>query len=249
MSAPAVILCRTKYPENIGSAARACANMGCREMVLVAPNDFDPEKAAPLATSRGMRILEKARRVPDLEQGLCGYHDVYATTARIGGWRKGVLRPDQAAREMLAGTKKGKTAAVVFGPEDTGLTNREVEMCGRLICIPTVFDAWSLNISQAVLLVLYEYFKVDPGKMARNSDRGSAPFITHSERRILYFHIQKALLDMDYLHPDNPDYFMMAMKRFLDRIDFRRNEFDLLMGVCRQIGWLRREADKDPIRS
>lgn len=245
MSGPAVILCRTKYSENIGSAARACANMGCEEIVLVNPQNFDPDKAAPLATGKGMRILEKARQESTLEAALADYHDIYATTARVGGWRKGVMRPDQAAGEMAESMGQGKELAVVFGPENTGLTNQEVEMCGRLICIPTSSDAWSLNLSQAVLIVLYEAFKKGPPGEFRRQDRGRAPVITHSERQVLYDHIQKALLDMDYLHPENPDYFMMAMKRFLNGIDFRRNEFDLLMGVCRQIGWLRRMADKN----
>lgn len=245
MSGPAVVLCRTKYSENIGSVARACANMGCMEIVLVDPRNFDPDKAAPLATRKGMDILKKARQVQNLEQALCNYHEVYATTARIGGWRKGIIRPEQAAEEMAENIFQGKSAAVVFGPEDTGLTNREVEMCGRLISIPTVSDAWSLNISQAVLLILYECFKKRPRKVSAYHDRGQAAYIKQDERLVLYSHIQQALLDMDYLHPENPDYFMMAVKRFLNKVEFRRNEFNLLMGVCRQIGWLRRIADEN----
>ncbi len=245
MISPAVVLSRPKYSENIGSVARACANMGCAEIVLVSPRGYDSEKAAPLATAKGRQILEKARQSQDLNSALGPYHIVYATTARIGGWRKGVLDPEQAALGMVREMEMGKRVAITFGPEDTGLTNAEIELCDRLVCIPTASEAWSLNIAQAVLIILYEWSKKIPQKSVPYHDRGQPPFITHEQRQILYSSIQKALLDMDYLHPDNPDYFMMAVKRFLNNIDLRRHEFDLLMGVCRQIGWLKREAERN----
>jgi len=239
-----VVLCRPKYSENIGSVARACVNMGCPNLILVNPKEFDMDRALPLATVKGKKVLERAEVVSNLPTALATFHKVYATTARMGGWRKGILMPEEAAKRMTAEIESGAEIAIVFGPEDTGLTNEEIEICGSLISIPTMPDAWSLNLAQAVLIILYECFKLKPTRKLRPISTENSRLATHEELLTLYTHMQQALLDIDFLRKDNPDYFMMPLKRFINRLALRRNEFNLLMGVCRQIRWLKSQADK-----
>ena len=239
-----VVLCRPKYSENIGSVARACVNMGCPNLILVNPREFDLNRALPLATVKGKKVLERAEVVSNLALALAPFHKVYATTARMGGWRKGILMPEEAAKRMISETEAGADIAIVFGPEDTGLTNEEIEICGSLISIPTMPDAWSLNLAQAVLIILYECFKLKPTRRLRPITSEGSRLATHEELLTLYANLQQALLDIDFLRKDNPDYFMMPLKRFINRLSLRRNEFNLLMGVCRQIRWLKSVADK-----
>ncbi len=234
-----VILCRTKYSENIGSVARACVNMGCSEMILVDPKELDLNKALPLATPKGKHVLERAKVVSNLSLALEDFNKVYGTTARVGGWRKRVLLPKQAAVQIAEDVKEGRRVAIVFGPEDTGLLNEEIEQCGQLITIPTDPGAWSLNISQAVLIILYECFnKISYHKWnKRNLEKDLTQYATHKDLELLYESIKQVLKEIDFLIPQNPDYFMLPIKRFIHRINLKKNEFNMLMGVCRQLLW------------
>ena len=235
---PAVILVRPKYSENIGSVARACANMGCNRLIAVNPPGFEPGRALPLATPRGRRILESMEIVPSLGSALASFHQVYATTARSGGWRKGILLPEEAARSAAVDMEQGLEAALVFGPEDTGLTNEEIEICGRLVTIPTQPGAWSLNLSQAVLLLLYECFRQQGLRPKERylASESSGP-VTREEMELLLAETKQRLLDIEFLNPENPDYFMLPLRRFLDRVALKKNEYNLLMGICRQTRW------------
>ena len=239
-----VILTRPKYPENIGSVARACVNMGCSSLIIVKPVNFDLDKAAPLATSKGKLLLEKAIIHDSLEKSLAGFNRAYATTARLGKWRKGILTPWEAAAAIMDQKQGPASSALVFGPEDTGLLNEEVELCSHIVSIPTSSDAWSLNLSQAVLLILYECFKHVPAGLTGNIRSEDSRPITLDEARVLQQNIREALLEISFLHPDNPDYFMMPLKRYMARSNLRIHEYSLLMGICRQIRWAARREGR-----
>lgn len=240
-----VVMVKTRFPENIGMAARACANMGAGGITLAAPQWWDADKARPLATAKGAPLLDAIRVTSDLETALAPHTLVIGTTARTGGWRRELLSPAQAAREASAALREGGSVALVFGPEDRGLNNEEIELCQRLVTIPTAPDASSLNVAQSVLLLLYECMKAAgqphpvPDGQARPAPNGqtepSSGRITAADQTRLYTALKETLLHIDYLHGDNPDYFLMPLRRFLGRVALRRHEYDALMGVCRQV--------------
>lgn len=154
-----VVLVATRFPENTGMAARACANMGCPELCLVAPERLDPESSARLATSQGQPLLDSMQVCPDLSTALATSNLVIATTARTGrtgNWRQGIITPQTAAREVAESLARGERVSLVFGPEDKGLDNKAICHCQHLVRIPTDQDSSSLNLAQAVLLLLYE---------------------------------------------------------------------------------------------
>jgi len=233
-----VILVRTRFPENIGMVARAMTNMGASSLILVQPERWDREKAAPLATPQGFALLDSAVLEPNLETALASFSVAFGTTARTGGWRKDVIAPEKAAGEAGAAAREGGRVALVFGSEDKGLTNDEVELCTRLVTIPTATEHASLNLAQAVLVMLYECMKVtlafDAGnrRPAHNTDSRRA---TLGEERLLLATLQEILTAVDHLPEDNPGWFMQPMRRFLRKSRLRRHEFDMLMGICRQI--------------
>jgi tRNA/rRNA methyltransferase len=127
--------------------------------------------------------------------------------------------------------------ALVFGPEDAGLTNQETQLCGRLVNIPTADEATSLNLAQAVLVMCYEIFKTAVGIAGDVPGPTPARAATHAERESLFAVLRETLLSIDFLKADNPDYWMLPVRRFIDRVGLKRQEFNLLMGVCRQIKW------------
>ena len=232
-----VVLFRPKYPENVGSAARACLNMGVSRLVVVDPYNFDMEKALPLATAHAKHILKSARIVETLAEAVAGCTAVFGTTARTGGWRKGIMSPSTLAGVVDERLRTGGRVALVFGPEDKGLTNDETSVCSGLATIPTSREGTSLNLAQAVVVMLYECFKKSL----------EAPFVpdgppeerptTVPEQEALFSNMQETLLAIDFLKDDNPDYWMLPVRRFFSKINLKRNEFNLLMGVCRQIQW------------
>ncbi len=228
-----VVLTRPRFPENIGAAARAAANFGVDDLVLVQPERWDRDKALPMATAQGAPVLDKARLVDTLAEAVADCTLVAATTARLGGWRRNPVRPRQAAEDIAARLAEGENAALVFGPEDKGLANADLECCNRLIAIPTAPEASSLNLAQAVLLVLYECFLARAPSAPRGGELSRR--VRQDERDLLYATLKQTLTDIDFLQADNPDYFFLPLARFFDRADLRRHEMDLFMGLCRQI--------------
>lgn len=231
----AVVLFRSKYPENIGSVARACLNMGCGRIVLVDPWNWDLDKALPLATHHARHLLDNVEIYPTLAEALRPFSFVYGTTARTGGWRKSLLLPEEAASAISAQRTEGEEIALVFGPEDKGLTNEETDLCHHLLTIPTTENLTSLNLSQAVMVVLYECFRKSQTKPFKVAGYPKERHIRHAEREILFAQLRETLVDIDYLKPDNPEYFMLSIKRFLNRVNPRLNEYNQLMGLCRQL--------------
>ena len=233
----AVVLHMPKFSENVGSVARAMANMGCADLVLVAPQDFDPGRARALATAKGHDILERMRVADGLAQALAPFATVIGTTARTGGWRKDLASPEAAAGLAARIMARGERVALVFGPEDKGLTNDETMLCGHLVTIPTARAATSLNLAQAALVMLYEMFKAcGDAPQASAPDPEQRP-ASHQEREALYATLRQALTAIDFIKDDNPDYWMLPVRALVERMDLRRDEFNLLMGVCRQLKW------------
>lgn len=260
MSRLRLVLTRPRFPENIGMAARASANFGRASLHLVQPERWNPEhrdKALPLATSQGAPLLDSLVLHDSLADAVAPCPLVLGTTARTGGWRRQIISPRQAAEEAALRLAAGEEVALVFGPEDRGLSNADLRHCGRLVSIPAAPDASSLNLAQAVLLMMYECRlalsglpdRPIPGPAVSSSGlpapRAAARAkgghgelsrrVTRRERDLLDAALKKSLLDIGFLRPDNPDYFFLPLARFFDRADLRRHEMDIFMGICRRM--------------
>jgi len=233
-----IVLVKTRFPENIGMAARACVNMGCPTLRLVDPERWDREKARPLATPKGQNLLDAVEVHENVEQAVAPCSLVFGTTARTGGWRQALLSPEQAAREAAVAMANGERVSLVFGPEDRGLNNDEIMHCHRLVTIPTDPAASSLNLAQAVLLLSYACANavraLQHGERTADTPRGGR-VATAAEQERLMESLKDMLLRLDYLHGDNPDYFLMPWRRLFSRAGLLRHEYDALMGVCRQV--------------
>ena len=239
-----VVLVNPRFPENIGMAVRACVNMGVSELVVVNPQMWKLDRIQSLATPKGIGLVERLRVVDTLAEALQDVHHVYGTTARTGGWRREILTPERVAPLMTEQLAEGGRVAVIFGREDRGLTNEETEVCDQLITIPTNPDASSLNLAQAVLIICYECFKQAKTSPFRPEGGGAeSRLCTHEERETMIATMRDTLLRIDYLRSDNPDYFMLPVRRFLQKLKLRRHEFSMIMGVCRQVRWLAGKAE------
>ncbi len=157
--APSVVLVNAQLGENIGMAARAMANFGLTDLLLVDPREGWDREKAEAAAAGAVETVKAAKIEPILADALRPYNFVYATTARPRGMTKDVMTPEQASADMHQRIKAGQKLAILFGRERFGLTNDEVSLADVIITAPVNPAYASLNIAQAVLLVGYEWFK------------------------------------------------------------------------------------------
>lgn len=228
----ALILVRTRFPENIGMCARAAANMGCGQIILVSPERWDKSRAEPLATPKGMAVLDGIEVRDDLADALAPFGYAMATTARLGGWRRGILHPEQAALTVRDVRNAGQKTAIVLGSEDRGLSNEEISQCDAIVHIPTA-GASSINLAQAALIMLYECHKLEARE--RVQDSRTPRTISREEETRLEDRLKQALLSLQCLPSQNADYHFLQWQRLLRRSRLRRHEYDAFMGLCRQI--------------
>ncbi|MBW8783867.1 MAG: GIY-YIG nuclease family protein, partial [Novosphingobium sp.] len=153
---PVIVLVRPQLGENIGKAARAMLNFGLTELRLVAPRDGWPNPSAGPAAAGADVVLERASVHDSLAEAVGDCTHVYATTVRKRGVTKPVLTPEAAARAIHA--EPGK-AAIVFGPERSGLETDEVALARAIVTVPINPAFASLNLAQAVILCAYEWSK------------------------------------------------------------------------------------------
>lgn len=151
----AIVLSRPSEPRNIGSAARALKNCRISSLVVATDRTIDIEAARPLAVGAG-DVLDSMRVVPSLEQATRDRALIAGVTRRTGKRRKAVsFSPWQLAARICS---EQQPIAVVFGNEQSGLSDAELELCHMAVSIPSSPDFPSLNLSHAVQIVCYEIY-------------------------------------------------------------------------------------------
>lgn len=231
-----VVLVGTRYPENIGAAARAMRNMGIKKLVLVNPQNPDPAKIGKMATHAALTVVEQMKIYDDLKTALADTHYVVGTTARLGGQRKVVSSPAKLAHRLISISRQNQIA-LLFGPEDRGLTNEDVRLCDILVNIPTAEFA-SLNLAQAVMVMCYELFGFSRDKPAEFAPR----LANRHELEAMYDQLKDVMMRISFINPANPDYFMSNLRHFGSRMQLRAKEVSIIRGICRQIDWYGRKC-------
>ena len=226
-----IVLNKPRFSTNIGAAARAVKNMGLGQLVVVAPADYDQEKVNRMATHAAADVVNGMRIVDTIEDALASFTYIVGTTARLGGERSVVYSPAKMAEKLIA-VSQDNQVAVVFGPEDRGLTNDEIRLCHELVNIPTA-DFSSLNLAQAVMILCYEIFTA-----SKDTAEEFVPRLANRyELDGMYDQLKDVLVRIDYIKPDNPDYWLRHIRRFFSRIGLRAREVGIIRGICRQINW------------
>ena len=227
----AVVLNKPRFSENIGAAARAIQNMGIGRLIVVAPEDFDQEKVNRLATHAAKDVVNNILLCESLPEALAEFTYIVGTTARLGGERQVVYSPRKMAEKIIDISKENEVA-ILFGAEDRGLMNEDIRLCHDLVNIPTQRFS-SLNLAQAVMVVCYELFSA--------SKKESKEFIPRRANRYeldgMYEQLRELLVRIDYIKPENPEYWMGNLRRFFSRIGLRAKDVTIIRGLCRQVNW------------
>jgi tRNA/rRNA methyltransferase len=226
-----VVLVHPQYAGNVGAVARAMRNFGLSDLALVNPAPLCREQADMMAV-HARDLLDTMRVYPSLRAATADCGLVVGTTCRPGLYR-GSARTPRALAPRIAAAAAVSPVALVFGPEAHGLINDDIRLCHQLVTIPTDEAYPSLNVAQAVLLCCYEVFLA-----ARAGALPPPPPPAVAERQeLMYEKLKRALLKIGFLHRDNPEHIMFALRRVFGRAGLEERDVRILLGLARQIEW------------
>src|SRR2546421_6562939 len=239
-----IVLVAPSHPGNIGAVARAMKNMALSELWLVEPQEF-PHPDATARASGADDVLAAARVVTSLGEALAGCGFVAATTSRDRDQYFRVIDVRDAAVRIVAESRRAP-AALVFGPERTGLTNEELEAAHALIRIPASPAYPSLNLAMAVQLVAYELFRASERAAAASAPAGP-PLAGAQEMARLYAHFAQVLEEIEFRdRTQSGTHLMGRIRRFLQRAELDQNEVNILRGILTAVQSRRRHAGAEP---
>jgi TrmH family RNA methyltransferase len=228
----AIVLVKPKVSGNIGAAARALKNMGLADLRIVAPRDWDAEAARIMAVHAD-DILARARLFTNLLEAVSDRTLTVGTTCRTGPYRSEV-QPIREAASILAVEAEANRIAIIFGPEDYGLSNEEIGQCHRLVSIPASPDYPSLNLAQAVMVVAYE---INQAFSDTRSPSAAAEFAPADGVEQMFQRMATALEAIGFVSAESADHIMLTIRAMLGRGGLRPRELDILNGMARQIRW------------
>jgi tRNA/rRNA methyltransferase len=226
-----VVLCETSHPGNIGAAARAMKTMGLSRLVLVKPKHF-PHADAEAFASGALAVLREAVVCDSLDAALAGTVLAVASTSRHRDLTHEVVDCREACKRLVQDASHG-AVALVFGPERTGLTIRDVNKCQLIAVIPANPDYVSLNLAQAVQVFAYE-LRITAAGTAPRAPRNSEA-ATHQEVEGFYRQLEEVFSASGFLDPQQPKRLMQRMRRLFARSRLEKEEVNILRGFLRAI--------------
>lgn len=250
-----IVLVNTSHPGNIGAAARAMKNMGLSKLTLVDPEDFP----SPVAFGRAVSasdILENTVVTKTLEEAVSGCGLVIGASARLRSIPWPLISPPQCAQKAVEDSQQNEVA-LVFGREDAGLTNEELQLCHFHVNIPADEKLSSLNLAAAVMVISYEVRQ----ELLRRKELGlpnvapaddvvadgvnwDVPKATGKQVESFYTHIEQVMVDLNFHDPDNPRLLMLRMRRLFGRIRPDQMEISVLRGFLAHVDMLNERATR-----
>ena len=232
------VLVEPQSSGNIGSVARALKNVGFSHLRLVRPACDPHDAEARMFAVDAADLLLAATIHDDLDAALDGAGAVVGTSRRRGRQR----RPHRSLESLaspLVEQAHVREIAVLFGREDSGLRDVELDRCTDLAYLPASDAYPSFNLSHAVLLVAHEL-----ARAARSSAEiePPAPLAPHEQREAMLQHLESALLSIGFVHPGSQVAILRRIRRLLGRAGLETEDVRLLRGLARQIDWAAGQA-------
>ena len=205
------ILVEPESPGNIGATARAMKTCGFKNLILINPKEKNHPETKWMA-HQSEEILENAKHANSLKEAITDMHLVIGTTQRKRYFRFPFYTPDEIS-DKIEGIAQKFPVAIVFGRESTGLTNEELTQCHLHSTIYTATTKPALNLSQAVMVFAYTFFKLQNVKDSKfRYDLATMEEINH-----FYNHLQQSMKEVGFVPRDSMDNFVTRLKRILGR--------------------------------
>ncbi len=223
-----IVLINTSHPGNIGSVARAMKTMGLSQLYLVAPQKFPHPKALEMASNAG-DLVESAQVVATLDEAIGDCTLVVGTSARSRKIPWPLITPREMAEQMSKEHVESKIA-ILFGNEQSGLSNEELQRCHVHIQIPANPLYSSLNLAAAVQVISYE-LRIASLNTSSILDEWDYRLATADEMEKFFAHLEKVLIEIDFLKQSAPRKLMTRLRRLFFRTRPDVMEMNILRGM------------------
>jgi len=235
-----IILVQPKNAGNIGSTVRAMKNMGITNLRLVKPVEYKDIPQQKKMGYRSQDIIQKCQEFSSLNEALADISFTFLATTRKGKWKKDFLSPWQAAETIVPQIKKGKIA-IIFGREDSGVTIDESQLANYYIIIPAAIRYPSLNLSQAVMVIVYEIYKsLSTAEIADPLPR----MAKRAEFERLHENLWNLMKSLE-IREEEKGLFYRSLKRALNRTHWTNADIAVFDRICKQVRWFN-EREKIP---
>ena len=227
-----IVLVNTSHTGNIGSVARAMKTMGLSHLYLVDPVSPPDGKASALAAG-ATDILANAVTVDTLDEAIkdCGL--VVGTSARNRTWSWPMLDPRECAKKMLGEAPK-HPVALVFGRENNGLSNEELQQCHFHVCLPANPEYSSLNLAMAVQTLCYE-IRMTWLENQEQFEEIEQDYPLSEDLEGFYTHLEETLLETGFIVKAHPGQVMMKLRRMFNRTRVEKQELNILRGILSSV--------------
>ena len=227
-----IVLVETSHPGNIGSVARAMKTMGLSKLSLINPRKY-PSGEANALSGNATDILENAQVYKTIEDAIKTSTFVYATSSRNRTIQWPTVNVEEGAELILNQTTAEKEISILFGREDRGLTNEELQLANTHIEIPANPDYPVLNLAMSAQILSYEIFKASHNTEAR--DWHDYPEVDSANLQMLIDHFIETAVNIDVIHPENPKKIISRIKRMFSRLHPDEMEASFLRGFLAAI--------------
>ncbi len=248
-----IVLVETSHPGNIGATARAMKNMTLSELALVSPKNYPEIKGQGKAYARASGatdVLYDATIYNSLAEAIADCDLVIGASARLRAVTWPELNPREMAEKIFALNTENKVnygkTAIVFGREDAGLNNDEMDLCQYLVHIPANAEYTSLNIAAAVQVLCYELYMtalLSKGDIAKAAN--DHPMATSAEIEYFYEHLEQTLVDIRFLDPSNPMQLMRRLRKLFNRCGLDKIEVNILRGILTAVSRVLTKKEPD----
>jgi tRNA (cytidine32/uridine32-2'-O)-methyltransferase len=232
-----MVLVNTTHPGNIGGAARAIKNMGLTELYLVQPREY-PAPRAVWRAAGARDILTNVKVVDSLDEAIAGCGLVVGTSARERRIPWPLINPRECGEKIWSEAAR-HVVALLFGREDRGLTNSELQKCHYHVHIPSNPDYSSLNLATAVQVLAYEVRMAslqDENGVLSSMHEWDQPLATADELELFHHHLAETMATLKFYDPDNPKQLLTRMRRLFNRTRMDKMEVSMLRGLLTAAG-------------
>ena len=227
-----IVLVETSHPGNIGSVARAMKNMGLANLALINPKKFPHQEATALA-GNATSVLDNVKIFSSIQEAVKQSKVIYATSARDRTIEWPTLSARDAASEMQELITNEIEVSILFGREDRGLTNEELQLANKHLIIPAHPDYPVLNIAMSTQVVCYELYQAAQNNSVEPWQ--DFPEYTSEELNNLIEHFNETVEALKLVDPKNPKQIMTRMERMFRRLYPDQMEGNFLRGFLKAV--------------
>jgi tRNA/rRNA methyltransferase len=238
-----IVLVEPAGPMNVGSTARVMKNFGFHHLVLVNPQCDPLSVEAKRMAVHAQDLLESAITVATLPEALQECTRAIATIGRVRDWETPLENPRAALPWLLEeGTQQ---TALVFGREDRGLSNEELNYAQRFVFVPTSSSYPSLNLATTVAICCYELAQSVELHLTDKVDKAISEQAPLKVIEAYYQHLESLLLKIGYLYPQTAASRMEKFRQIYNRAELKTSEVAMLRGILRQVEWAIKRSNSE----